>query len=227
VHPFSVLAVERHPQRLLAIAIVASACAGSALARETAPDPEVDQLRSGFSSTDNFIAEVRMSQDTLGAIELVGNHGIGREELLEIITESLVVGAPVDDERIERVLLELSAHYWDRGYANVKVREPVLTGTHQKALRIELEEGDVFRLGKLSVTGVSNAEMARYVKLVGRRGELFNRTAIAAARERLHEAAQAGDVLPQTKVHLDTKTIDIEFEVTRRLEPGLLRHDLD
>jgi outer membrane protein assembly factor BamA len=188
-------ATEHRPLAWLVIAVIAAATTGVVLLRKPTP-----------------------SQPTVAAIEIAGNRGISRDELLAVITQHVVIGAPVDQDLVERALLEISAYYWDRGYAMVKVHDPVLVGDMRKTLTIEIEEGDMFRLGTLSVIGVSNADKARYVRLLGRTGDVFSRTAIATARERVVAAGGMtfDTVLPLAKVNRDERTIDITLEITTK-----------
>ena len=59
-------------------------------------------------------------------------------------------------EAFERDLLLVSAHYWDHGYANVKVGTPQLRLSRDKQymyLSIPIDEGPVFTIGTVNFKG--------------------------------------------------------------------------
>ena len=59
-------------------------------------------------------------------------------------------------EAFERDLLLVSAHYWDRGYANVKVGTPQLRLSRDKQymyLSIPVDEGPIFTIGSVNFKG--------------------------------------------------------------------------
>ena len=61
-----------------------------------------------------------------------------------------------NQEAFERDLLLVSAHYWDRGYANVKVGTPQLRLSRDKQymyLSIPIDEGPVFTIGAVNFKG--------------------------------------------------------------------------
>ena len=56
----------------------------------------------------------------------------------------------------QRDLLLIQAHYWDRGYVQVKVANPLVELSPDKQsmyITISIEEGPQYRLGKVDVTG--------------------------------------------------------------------------
>ena len=150
--------------------------------------------------------------------EFIGNIAITGDELRAAIP------APYDDtgafnqEMLERDLLLVSAYYWDRGHAQVKVREPKITKT---AIVVEVEEGPTFTIEHILVTGdPTMAQRAKHLKAMRtRKGQLFSRTKIADDRERLSRYYEDlgyafVNVLPLTKVDLARRTITLTFEVT-------------
>jgi outer membrane protein insertion porin family len=60
------------------------------------------------------------------------------------------------EDVFQRDLLLIQAHYWDRGYVQVKVGNPLVELSPDKQsmyITISIEEGPQYRLGKVDVTG--------------------------------------------------------------------------
>jgi outer membrane protein insertion porin family len=164
-------------------------------------------------------------------VQFIGNHSISDDELrlaistrrqdaLSFLNESGVYS----QEAFERDLLLVSAHYWDRGYANVKVGTPQLRLSRDKEymyLSIPIDEGPVFSIGTVNFKGDligSAAENLSRIKM--RPGVTFSRTQIAEDREKLSAYYQDqgyayANVLPLTKVDLPTRKISLTYEVAR------------
>ena len=96
-------------------------------------------------------------------VQFIGNNHISSEELRSSIsTRRADALAFIDDsgvysqEAFERDLLIVSAHYWDRGYAQVKVGTPLLRLSRDKQymyLSIPVDEGPVFKISHVSFKG--------------------------------------------------------------------------
>ncbi len=118
-----------------------------------------------------------------------------------------------DTEQYERSLLYLSAFYWDRGYANVKLSDPPWD---KERIALEIDEGPKFTMGTVTVVG--HEELLDRVWM--RPGMTFSRTQIAEDREALSVYYQDqgyayANVLPLTHVDLAHATIDLTFEIDR------------
>ncbi|MFN0251144.1 MAG: outer membrane protein assembly factor BamA [Kofleriaceae bacterium] len=164
-------------------------------------------------------------------VQFIGNNDISDDELrasiatrrqdaLSFLNDSGVYS----QEAFERDLLIVSAHYWDRGYANVKVGTPQLRLSRDKQymyLSIPVDEGPVFTIGSVNFKGDligTAAENAKRVSL--RPGVKFARTMIAEDREKLSNFYQDqgyayANVLPLTKVDLQSRRINLTFEIAR------------
>lgn len=164
-------------------------------------------------------------------IEFIGNSQITDDELRGAIQTRRpdALGFMNDtgtfnQEMFERDLLLVSAHYWDRGYANVKVGVPQLRLSRDKQymyLAIPIDEGPVFTIGSVTfkgdLIGTAQKNLER-IKL--REGTKFSRTRIAEDRERLSNYYQDqgyayANVLPLTKVDLANRKINLTFEIAR------------
>jgi len=141
-----------------------------------------------------------------------GNAHAPAKELDAAIGATVVPGSPWRDDEVERAMLLIQAYYYDHGFVNVRVAPP--TRPQGRApLVFDITEGDLFHLGTIEVTGVDAATAKKYraqVKL--KTGDVFKRSAIAEAMEKLRTATQA-DVLPLTELDVAKKTIAIKFEV--------------
>ncbi|MGE5184415.1 MAG: outer membrane protein assembly factor BamA [Acidobacteriota bacterium] len=162
-----------------------------------------------------FIGNNHISSD-----ELRGAISTRRADALSFLNDSGVYS----QEAFERDLLLVSAHYWDRGYANVKVGTPQLRLSRDKQymyLSIPIDEGPVFTIGAVNFKGDLIGSAAENLKRIHMRpGMTFSRTVIAEDREALSAFYQDqgyayANVLPLTKVDLDKRQIALTFEVAR------------
>ena len=162
-----------------------------------------------------FIGNNSISDD-----ELRGSIATQRKNALSFLNESGVYS----QEAFERDLLVVSAHYWDRGYANVKVGTPQLRLSRDKQymyLSIPVDEGPVFTIGSVNFKGDLIGSAGKNLEKVSiRSGMKFSRTRIAEDREKLSNYYQDqgyayANVLPLTKVDLPNRRIMLTFEVAR------------
>lgn len=162
-----------------------------------------------------FIGNSAISDD-----ELRGAIATRRQDALSFLNDS----GTYSQEAFERDLLLVSAHYWDRGYANVKVGTPQLRLSRDKQymyLSIPVDEGPVFTIGDVKFKGdlIGTADQ-NLAKIKMRPGVKFSRTMIAEDREKLSSFYQDqgyayANVLPLTKVDLPNRRISLTFEVAR------------
>jgi len=164
-------------------------------------------------------------------VQFIGNNSISDDELRGAIATRradalsfLNDSGTYSQEAFERDLLLVSAHYWDRGYANVKVGTPQLRLSRDKQymyLSIPVDEGPIFTIGGVNFKGdLIGGPPKNLEKVKVRPGMTFSRTRIAEDRENLSAFYQDqgyayANVLPLTKVDLDKRTIALTFEVSR------------
>jgi outer membrane protein insertion porin family len=155
-------------------------------------------------------------------VQFVGNAAVSSDQLRAAIAEHPVfddTGA-IDPDALEHDLLLITALYLDRGHAQVKVGAPVIPASRD-AVTIPIQEGPVFRMGAITVTGeLIGSAKAHLAKLRVRPGRVFSRSLLAADIQTLSELYQDqgyayANVLPLTKVDLDRKTIGLTLEITR------------
>ena len=162
-----------------------------------------------------FIGNTQISDD-----ELRGAISTRRQDALSFLNDS----GTYSQEAFERDLLLVSAHYWDRGYANVKVGTPQLRLSRDKQfmyLSIPVDEGPVFTIGAVNFKGdLIGSAPQNLDRIKMRPGVAFSRTMIAEDREKLSNYYQDqgyayANVLPLTKVDLPNRRISLTFEVAR------------
>ncbi len=164
---------------------------------------------------------IEVAPGLISAIDAITFTGstLPKKELDAAVAKWLVVGQPAVEHRITSASQAISAYYWDKGYANVRVVDPTVTAG-RITLAFKITEGPVFKMGTIDITGVPAADRSAYLKLFGvKQGDLFSRTAIATGRDKLSEALVAAgkqnvSVLPLTKVDLPAKRISLTLEVT-------------
>ncbi len=164
-------------------------------------------------------------------VQFIGNNSISDDELRGAIATRradalsfLNDSGMYSQEAFERDLLLVSAHYWDRGYANVKVGTPQLRLSRDKQymyLSIPIDEGPVFTISSVNFKGDLIGGAPKNLERIRMRpGMTFSRTMIAEDRESLSSFYQDqgyayANVLPLTKVDLDKRQISLTFEVAR------------
>jgi outer membrane protein insertion porin family len=164
-------------------------------------------------------------------VEFLGNKAISDDELRGVIQTRradflsfLNDSGVYSQEAFERDLLLISAHYWDKGYANVKVGTPQLRLSRDKEfmyLSIPIEEGPIFTIGAINFKGdLIGSSAVNLSKIRMRPSSTFSRTGIADDREKLSAYYQDqgyayANVLPLTKVDLPNRKISLTYEVSR------------
>ncbi len=171
--------------------------------------------------------EVRVTR-----IEIVGNEALSDSEIksgLETREEAGLFGkltgaGSFTAAAFERDQLRIGQFYYDKGYIKARVGEPKVELSGDKTelfLSIPVEEGERFKTGKIDIQGdfiKSKGELMKLVKLG--EGEWFSSTklrdTITGLGELYKDEAYAYvDIVPNTRVNDDEKTIDITFEITQ------------
>jgi outer membrane protein assembly factor BamA len=105
----------------------------------------------------------------------------------------------------------LEVLYWEAGYANIRFGEPsVRRSGNRLVVAWPVDEGPKFRFGKVS----TKQRIAQPIEL--RSGDVFSRSKVVRARDRLLADLGAFDIFPLTKLDVDTATIDITFDIQWR-----------
>lgn len=128
----------------------------------------------------------------------------------------------MDQDILTNDVAILSSYYYDHGYINHKIDEPVIL-RHQDGLEvvIRVEEGEPYRVGKVEIGGelIQDAEtLLKKVKLTT--GQIFRgsrlRDDIATLTELYSDQGFAfAQVDPVTKVNTENKNVDIALVINR------------
>ena len=164
-------------------------------------------------------------------VNFVGNHAIGDDELREVILThegnilSIVTQAGTYREDVfQRDLLLLQAHYWDRGYVQVKVGTPLIELSPDKQsmyITISIDEGPQYRLGKIDIRGDLLESKEFFLKRVSvKPGEIFNRSKLSDDLQKLTDLYKDRgyayvNASPATPVDEKTLTVDVTFEIQK------------
>jgi outer membrane protein insertion porin family len=159
--------------------------------------------------------------DPAPRFEITGAHAFGEAELR---TAALPSGegflfdssGEVEHDTLDRALLDLTAYYWNRGYANVRVGTPSIGPFH---VSIPVEEGEQFTIASVAFSGTLVGDAAAHLARTSvRGGSTFSRDAISRDRDALIARYQDlgyawASVLPLTHVDLARRTIALTFEI--------------
>ncbi|MBL8954766.1 MAG: hypothetical protein JNK82_28570 [Myxococcaceae bacterium] len=171
----------------------------------------------------------RITEGQRRVVKAVRFEGNKRGKTAEL---SKVVGAraatPYRAQQLEADQQVLASWYYDRGMINAVVRaEPKPAKGTPGAVDVvyTCEEGDVYSLDQLEVTGGPDGLAPKLRgELQLKRGETFNRGKIRDAMTRMRDRAHALgfliDLTPHTSVNPEAKTVSLNFEVSK--VPGLL-----
>ncbi|MCS6914843.1 MAG: outer membrane protein assembly factor BamA [Myxococcales bacterium] len=126
------------------------------------------------------------------------------------------------EEAFERDILLITALYYDKGFVNVKIGKPQIELSADKRylyITIPIEEGDVYRIGKLDFKGEllwPRDQMLR--RLSVKSGDRFNRSKLGNDIIRLNDLYKDRgyayvNVTPLTAVDVEKRTVDITFDM--------------
>jgi outer membrane protein insertion porin family len=177
-----------------------------------------------FRVRENAKVEVRR-------VNFVGNRAITDAELRDVIVTregsllSIVSSAGTYREDVfQRDLLLIQAHYWDRGYVQVKVANPLVELSPDKQsmyITISIDEGPQYRLGKVDVGGDLLAPKEFFLGRVSvKPGEIFNRSKLSDDLQKLTDWYKDKgyayvNATPTTPVNEKTRTVDVIFEIQK------------
>ena len=193
-----------HVIALAALAALAAPIAIVVVARRAEP------VRSPAPAPDPDVHEAPRPQ-----LSFVGNHEIPAQALAAVVRTSLRDrGPPYDRDVLDMVALELSAYYWDRGYATVQIEPPKLDPA---GLELTIHEGPVFTLASVEVQGVPAAEAAADLAVMHEHaGDRFSRRVasddVQALEARYGDAGHAfASIEPRSKLDPEHRTIALQF----------------
>jgi outer membrane protein insertion porin family len=150
--------------------------------------------------------------------ELKGLMGTKEEWFLSFVTNRGVL----DHDALTNDLAILASHYYDHGYINHKISEPVVLRNKQGIdIVIRVEEGEQYRVGKVEIGG----DMVEDPKLLLKKmqltqGQIFRSSRLRDDISNLSDVyADKGfafaQVEPVTKVNPKEKNVDIALVITK------------
>jgi len=164
-------------------------------------------------------------------VNFVGNKAISDDELREVVVTRegnilslLTQSGTYREDVFQRDLVLLQAHYWDRGYVQVKVGSPVLELSPDKRslyITINIDEGEQYRLGKIDVRGDLLEPKEFFLSRVSvHPGDVFNRSKLSDDLQKLTDLYKDRgyayvNATPATPVDEKTRTVDVTFEIQK------------
>jgi outer membrane protein insertion porin family len=152
-----------------------------------------------------------------------GSKQIGERDLRAALrTRDGAVNAPGGVYRADLLVEDkpyLLALYYERGMVDVRVGDPVITldaARGRVRVAVPVQEGPVYRIGKLTVAGVQARERNRLLGPLAR-GRVFARAEVAEANQRMQDWLKARGreraVWPETRIDAERRTIDLTFDL--------------
>jgi len=202
----------------------------------------VPYLREVSPTHVDLVIRIRTGHRALvGRIRFKGNRAVTSEALRKLLATR--ADHVYREEVLDRDVLRINHHYFDRGYINVKLSTPRVAldpSKHLLYITIGVKEGKVFRLGKINLRGVLQKQRLqgktvelkdpkspefqrikkRLLRLVhSRPGQIFSRTRLQRDIKRLkswyYDRGHAHvNVYPTTHVDVDRRTIGIDLVVS-------------
>jgi outer membrane protein insertion porin family len=177
-----------------------------------------------FHVRENAKVEVRR-------VNFVGNQAISDAELRGVISTQegnilsvLTSAGTYREDVFQRDLLLIQAHYWDHGYVQVKVGNPLVELSPDKQsmyITISIDEGPQYHLGRVDVTGDLLMPKEFFLSRVSvKPGEIFNRSKLSDDLQKLTDYYKDRgyayvNATPTTPVNEKTKIVDVFFEIQK------------
>ncbi|CAN5709835.1 hypothetical protein BH09MYX1_BH09MYX1_02140 [soil metagenome] len=204
----------------LALVLTLSACGGS---KPTATNVSL----TAPTASAVVIGRPAKSRTT---VTFEGNKSVSPDELLAVMTVADADAGPLDEAMLQRDCLMLASNYFDRGYLDNEIHEPVVEKLPDGSarIRIRITEGHRYRIGTITIDEV-DAKGASMTPLGGktlrdrltpRDGDWFNRSVLArdltALRRFYADEGYAAVVAdPAVAVDHEHDTINVDVHVER------------
>lgn len=164
------------------------------------------------------------------SITFEGNEAFTQKELVNMMTttERTFLGFITDTgilnrEHLKQDVQKLSAFYFNNGFVNSQIGEPVITydakGIH---IKITVREGKRFKIGSVNISGdeLAKSRADLFAALRTQPGKHYDREAIMRDMEMITVAANDegyahADVNPQIKIHEKEQLVDLDFQLTK------------
>lgn len=156
-------------------------------------------------------------QFSISSIDITGNKAFQEAELRK--KRTLLPGAVFNKELLKKDIEEMTNLYTQNGYALANIYPDISSddATRQVKLTYKVEEGDVYRIGRVEVTGNTKTRD----KVVRREfrldeGDLFNSALMKRSYERINNLNFFESVDMAPKPRGEEKVLDVEIKVRER-----------
>jgi outer membrane protein insertion porin family len=218
--------------------------------------PVVSELRSGDRNVVFYIEEGKKVR--LEEVIIVGNKAISSKEIKAALKNQerwlfsfLDRSGTLRTEELKDDLETIRNVYYNKGYIQVVVDEPVIepevytfrecyfwgplktfTRKSELVIRVNIKEGEQFRVGSVVVKGnvlISDAELSKEIKLA--KGDVFNRDMLRQDVGRIMDrydsiARPFANVVPQFNIDQDKKTVAVQIDIQEGGEVRIGRIDI-
>jgi outer membrane protein insertion porin family len=220
--------------------------------------PVIVELRGGDKNIVYYIEEGENIQ--LSEIILSGNHAISSDEIKDIMKNKehwmfswAGSSGTLRSDDLKEDLEAIRNLYYNRGYIQIQVNEPIIeerpftehtymfmgggqfetyTTTNEVALRINIQEGNQFRIGSVTMKGNSilkSDELQQELRL--RQGDIFSREVlrqdIARIMDRYDSISRPfASVVPLFNIDEEKRTVALTIEIQEGGEVRIGRIDI-
>jgi len=218
--------------------------------------PVVTELRSGDRNVVFSIEEGKKVR--LEDVIIVGNKALSSTEIKDALKNQehkfyyfFGRSGTLRMEELKDDLETIRNLYYNKGYIQVMVDEPVIepkiytfhecyfwgppktfTRKSELVMRINIKEGDQFRVGSLTLKGnvlLSEEELSKEIKLA--KGDIFSREMLRQDVGRIMDrydsiARPFANVIPQFNIDQDKKTVAVQIEIQEGEEVRIGRIDV-
>ena len=187
--------------------------------------------RQGTAQVDVYFRIRENTKVEVRRINFVGNKGASDLDLRAVMLTKegdmfslLTSSGTYRQDAFQRDLLLIQSWYWDRGYVDIKVGEPLMELSQDKLalfITIPIEEGKRYKLGKVNVVGeLLEPKEAYLARLSVKTGQQFNRSQLTADMQVLTDAFKDQgyayvNVTPLTDKDEASLIIHLTFDVQR------------
>lgn len=188
-------------------------------------------VREGTSEVDVYFRIRENSKVEVRRVNFVGNKGASDDDLrgvmltqpgdlLSFVTSS----GTYREDMFQRDIILIQSYYYDRGFINVKIGDPLLELSPDKRslyITISVEEGLQYKLGKIDVRGDLIDDRDFYLaRLQVKRGEVFNRSKLTQDMQDLTEHYKDKgyayvNPTPNTTVDEKNRIVDVIFDIQK------------
>lgn len=167
-----------------------------------------------------FVSEGKQYQ--LSSLSIAGNTVFTEDELLSALNSK--PGDPLGRSKLRADTETITQMYMEQGYALVNIHPEILPDTEKAevALRLKITEGDVFKVGKVEVTGnIKTRDKVIRREMLLDEGDVFNSKLLKRSHQRVTNLNLFESVSFDPVPNRVRKSLDIGVDVQER-STGLL-----